>query len=85
MSRVEFFFKISERPGTFIPDSRVRWIRRQFLLVFFAVLKYLYLTFFQMKLVELPLPTLRHIKSKEEEINTSKTYSYKDDDIEAVI
>ena len=49
------------------------------------MLKYLYLSFFQMKLVELPLPKLRHIRSKEEEINKSKTYSYKDDDIEAVI
>lgn len=39
----------------------------------------------EMKLVELPLPTMRHIKTKEEEIATSKTYSYKDDDIEAIV
>ncbi|XP_057315858.1 RNA polymerase-associated protein RTF1 homolog [Hydractinia symbiolongicarpus] len=39
----------------------------------------------EMKLVELPLPTLRQVKEKSADISTSKAYSYKDDDIEAIV
>lgn len=37
-----------------------------------------------MNMVELPLPNMKRIKSKKAEIESSKTYTYKDDDIEAV-
>jgi len=39
----------------------------------------------EMKLVELPLPTMGHIKLKAEEIKSSKTYNYKEDDVEAIV
>ena len=37
-----------------------------------------------MNLRELPLPNMKSIKTKKAEIETSKTYTYKEDDIEAV-
>lgn len=37
-----------------------------------------------MNLRELPLPNMKSIKMKKAEIETSKTYTYKEDDIEAV-
>jgi len=37
-----------------------------------------------MNLRELPLPNMKRIKSKKAEIEKSKTYTYKEDDIEAV-
>lgn len=39
----------------------------------------------EMKSVELPLPTLKYIRTKKEEINKSKNYTYKDDDIDGII
>merc|ERR1711962_1991616 len=38
-----------------------------------------------MKSQELPLPTLKHIKTKAESIKKSKNYRYKEDDVEAII
>ena len=52
-----------------------RLLRKLLLISFF---------FFQMNLRELPLPNMKTIKSKKSEIETSKTYTYKEDDIEAV-
>ncbi|XP_012554702.1 RNA polymerase-associated protein RTF1 homolog isoform X1 [Hydra vulgaris] len=39
----------------------------------------------EMSLVELPLPTVSHIKRKSEEIAESKGYSFKEDDVEAIV
>lgn len=39
----------------------------------------------EMNLVELPLPNLKKIKTKKGEIESSKTYTYKEDDIEAIV
>eukprot|EP00111_Clytia_hemisphaerica_P018376 TCONS_00054334-protein len=39
----------------------------------------------EMSMRELPLPNMKMIKSKKAEIESSKTYTYKEDDIEAIV